>query len=78
MNLRLAFEWVREQMLSRASHRIAVGPERSAKEDAIWEEAVAEVDDFIDPVPVDPADVVDPWTDAEWVAVMGGEMAGVS
>ncbi len=78
MNLRLACEWVREQMLSRASHRIAVGPEHAAKEDDIWSQAVAEVDEFIDPPEVDPADVVDPWTDPEWVAAMGGEMAGVS
>ena len=78
MNVRLACVWIREQMLSRASHRIAVGDERAAKEDAIWEEAVAEVDDFLDPPEVDPADQVDPWTDPEWVAAMGGEMAGVS
>ncbi len=77
MNLRLAFEWVREQMLSRASHRIAVGPERAAKEDDVWEAAVAEVDGFLSPEEVE-IDEVDVWGDPEWVAAMGGEMAGVS
>jgi len=74
MNLRLALSWVREQMLSRASHRIAVGPEQSSKEDDIWDAAVAEVDGFLDPQPVDADDV---WGDPEWVAAMGGEVAGV-
>lgn len=75
MNLRLACTWVREQMLTRASHRIAVGPEQAAKEDAIWDEAVAEVDGMLEPAPVE--DEVDVWGDPEWVAAMGGEMAGV-
>jgi hypothetical protein len=77
MNLRLAFEWVREQMLSRASHRIAVGPERAAKEDDIWAAAVDEVDRFLFPEEAEEPEV-DPWSDPEWVAAMGGEMAGVS
>lgn len=75
MNLRTAFAWVREQMLARASHRIAVGPEQAAKEDDIWAAAVAEVDDLLDPQPVEQVDV---WGDPEWVAAMGGEVAGVS
>lgn len=76
MNLRLACAWVREQMISRAQHRIAVGPEQAAREDDIYEAAVAEVDDLLDPPEVD--DQVDPWADPEWVALMGGEVAGVS
>lgn len=77
MNLRLACAWVREQMIARAQHRIAVGAERAAEEDAVHEAAVAEVDALLDPPEVE-ADAVDPWADAEWVAAMGGEMAGVS
>lgn len=76
MNVRLAFVWIREQMLSRASHRIAVGPEQHAKEEAIWEQAVAEVDDLLEPAPLPSVD--ETWGDAEWVSAMGGEMAGVS
>lgn len=75
MSLRLACSWVREQMLSRASHRIAVGPEQAAKEDDIWDAAVAEVDGFLEPEEVE---MVDVWSDPEWVAAMGGEVAGVS
>jgi hypothetical protein len=76
MPLRLACNWLREQMLARKVHVLAAGPERVAKEDNIWEAAVAEVDDFLDPQPAD--DVPDPWSDPEWVAAMGGEMAEVS
>ena len=72
MNLRLACSWVREQMITRAQHRLAVGPEQVAKEDAIYEAAVAEVDDLLDPQPVEERDW---WGDPEWVAAMGGEMA---
>ena len=75
MNLRLACAWVREQMIARAQHRIAVGPEQAAKEDDIYDAAVAEVDGFLDPPEV--AAVADPWGDPEWVAAMGGEMAEV-
>jgi hypothetical protein len=78
MNLRLACAWVRQEMISRAVHRLAVGAERAAKEDDLYDEAVAEVDALLDPPEVDDADLVDPWTDPEWVAAMGGEMAGVS
>ena len=78
MNLRLACAWVRQEMISRAVHRLAVGAERAAKEDDLYDEAVAEVDALLDPPEVDEADLVDPWTDPEWVAAMGGEMAGVS
>jgi len=74
MNLRLACSWVREQMITRAQHRLAVGPEQVAKEDAIYEAAVAEVDDLLDPQPVEERDW---WGDPEWVAAMGGEMAEV-
>jgi hypothetical protein len=60
-------------------HRLAVGPEQAAaKEDDLSTSAVAEVDRFLDPPEVDEADMEDPWTDPEWVAAMGGEMAGVS
>lgn len=77
MSLRLACAWVREQMISRAQHRIAVGAERAAEEDRTYEEAVAEVDGFLEPVEVDDAEWVDPWSDPELVAAMGGEMAPV-
>lgn len=76
MNLRLALTWLREQMLVNASHRIAVGAEQAAKEDEVWDAAVAEVDAFLDPPEVE--EVEDVWGDPEWVAAMGGEMAGVS
>lgn len=76
MSLRLACAWVREQMIARAQHRIAVGPEQAAKEDDIYDAAVAEVDAMLDPDDV--VDQVDVWGDPEWVAAMGGEMAGVS
>ena len=75
MSLRLACSWVREQMISRAQHRLAVGPERAAEEDRVFEAAVAEVDGLLDPPEV--TEQVDPWTDPEWVAAMGGEMAPV-
>lgn len=75
MNLRLACSWVREQMIARAQHRIAVGPDRAAEEDRIYDAAVAEVDDLLDPP--EPVDEPHPWTDPEWVAYMGGEMAEV-
>lgn len=78
MNLRLACNWLRQEMISRALHRLAVGPDQAAKEDDLYDAAVAEVDDLLDPPEVDEADLVDPWTDPEWVAAMGGEMAGVS
>lgn len=78
MNLRLACNWLRQEMISRALHRLAVGPDQAAKEDDQYDAAVAEVDDLLDPPEVDEADLVDPWTDPEWVAAMGGEMAGVS
>ena len=71
MNLRLACAWVREQMLERAAHRLTVGPDRAAREDAIWEAAVAEVDGFLDPQPEEPVDVLDAWV------LAGGEIAGV-
>lgn len=74
MNLRLACSWVREQMIARAQHRLVVGPERAAEEDAVYEAAVAEVDDLLDPQPVEDRDW---WGDPEWVAAMGGEMAEV-
>lgn len=74
MNLRLACSWVREQMIARAQHRLAVGPERAAKEDDIYDAAVAEVDALLEPEAVEQVDV---WGDPEWVAAMGGEMAGV-
>ncbi len=85
MNLRLACAWVRQEMISRAVHRLAVGAERAAKEDDLYDEAVAEVDALLDPPEVD--DLLEPsplpsvdetWGDAEWVSAMGGEMAGVS
>lgn len=76
MNLRLACVWVRQQLVDRACHRIGVGPDRAAEEDARYEEAVAEVDGFLDPPEVDAAEAVDPWSDPEWVAAFGGEMAG--
>lgn len=72
MNLRLACSWVREQMIARAQHRLVVGPERAAEEDAVYDAAVAEVDDLLDPQPVEERDW---WGDPEWVAAMGGEMA---
>lgn len=78
MNLRLACNWLRQEMISRALHRLAVGPEQAAREDDLYDAAVAEVDDLLDPPEVDPADEVDVWSDPEWVAAMGGEMAGVS
>lgn len=78
MNLRLACSWVRQELVDRACHRLAVGPEQSAKEAALYEDAVAEVDAMLDPPEVDEADRVDVWSDPEWVAAMGGEMAGVN
>ena len=78
MNLRLACNWLRQEMISRALHRLAVGSEQVAREDALHDAAVAEVDDLLDPPEVDPDDVVDPWADPEWIAAMGGEVAGVS
>lgn len=77
MNVRLACAWVRQQMVDRACHRLAVGPEQAAREDVIYDSAVAEVDGFLEPALEDDDDVVDPWSDPEWVAAMGGEMAGV-
>ena len=74
MNVRLAYVWIREQMLSRASHRIAVGPEQHAKEEAIWDQAVAEVDDLLEPSPL--PSVGETWGDAVRVSVLGGEVAG--
>lgn len=74
MNLRLACAWVREQMIDRAHHRLVVGPDQAAKEDAWYEAAVAEVDDLLDPPAVDD-DAADVWGDPSWVAAMGGEMA---
>lgn len=62
MNLRVACSWVRAQLLERALHRVVVGPERVAKEDADWEQAVAEVDGWLDPPQVEAVDdVVDQW-----------------
>lgn len=75
MNLRLACSWVREQMISRAHHRIVVGPSRAAEEDAHYEAAVAEVDAMLEPP--DDDERADLWSDPEMVAAMGGEMAGV-
>lgn len=75
MNLRLACTWVREQMIDRAHHRLVVGPDQSAKEDAWYEAAVAEVDALLDPLDVDDAGAADVWADPAWVAAMGGEMA---
>lgn len=75
MSTRLACTWVREQMLSRAVHRHGVGPERAAKEEAVYAAAVAEVDEFLEPTPTE--DLPDVWGDPEWVAAMGGEVAGV-
>ena len=77
MNLRLACAWVRQQLVDRACHRLAVGPEQAAREADLSTSAVAEVDRFLDPPVVDEADMADPWSDPEWVAAMGGEMAGV-
>ncbi len=74
MNVRLACAWVREQMISRAHHRLVVGPERAAEEDAVYDAAVAEVDGLLDPSG-DDSEPVDLWSDPEWVAAMGGEMA---
>jgi len=75
MNVRLACAWVREQMISRAHHRLVVGPERAAEEDAVYDAAVAEVDGLLDPAGDVDVDAPDLWTDPEWVAAMGGEMA---
>lgn len=63
MNLRVACSWVRGQLLERALHRVVVGPDRVAKEEADWEAAVAEVDGWLDPPSVEAAadDVVDQW-----------------
>lgn len=52
---------MRAQLVERALHRVVVGPERAAKEDADWEQAVAEVDGWLDPQPAETADVVDQW-----------------
>lgn len=73
MNLRLAFAWVREQMISRAQHRLVVGPARAAEEEAVYEAAVAEVDDLLDPPEVDPEEAAARQLDA-WLAA-GAEMA---
>ena len=75
MNLRLACAWIREQMISRAQHRIAVGPERATEEDRIHDQAVAEVDEFLEPALEDDG-APDVWSDPVWVAAMGGEMSG--
>lgn len=75
MNLRLACTWVREQMIDRAHHRLVVGPDQAAKEDAWHEAAAAEVDAFLDPFAVDDDGAADVWADPAWVAAMGGEMA---
>lgn len=75
MNLRLACNWLRGELVERAVHRLTVGPEQSAKEADRYEAAVAEVEKFLDPAPVtdDELDV-----DLEaWVAA-GGEVAGVT
>lgn len=63
-------------MISRAQHRITVGAERAAEEDRTYEEAVAEVDGILEPSE-DDGEWVDPWSDPELVAAMGGEMAPV-
>ena len=77
MNLRLGCNWVREQLLARKVHVLGVGPDQAAKEDDLWEAAVAEIDGWLDPDSVE-VDEVDVWSDPEWIAAMGGEMAGVS
>lgn len=64
MNARRACAWIREQMLERALHRQVTSPERRAEENAHWEAAVAEVDEFLDPQPVEPMsaeETVDLW-----------------
>lgn len=71
MNLRVACSWVRAQLLERALHRVVVGPERVAEEEADWGRAVAEVDGWLDPQPAEAVDVVDQWLAA------GAELAGV-
>lgn len=76
MNVRVACSWIREQLIGRAQHRLTVGTERAAEEDAVYADAVAEVDEFLDPPPFDVGEA-DPWGDAGWVAAMGGEMAPV-
>lgn len=65
-------------MIARALHRLDVGPEQAAKEDDLYDAAVAEVDEMLDPQEVDEADQIDVWGDPEWVAALGGEMAEVS
>lgn len=70
MNLRVACSWVRAQLLERALHRVVVGPDRVAKEEADWEVAVAEVDGWLDPPPVVAVDDVV----GQWLAA-GAELA---
>lgn len=70
MNLRVACNWVRAQLLERALHRVVVGPDRVAEEEADWAEAVAEVDGWLDPAPVAVADDVV----GQWLAA-GAELA---
>ena len=75
MNLRLACSWVREQMIDRAHHRLVVGPDQAAKEDVLYEAAVAEVDDLLDPQEapqLSEGELLDVW------AAAGAEIAGVS
>lgn len=79
MSARLACNWVREELISRALHRIATPADRLAEEEANWEAAVAEVDELLEPESVSvQVEEFDPWSDPEWVAAMGGEVAGVS
>ena len=73
MNARLACSWVREQMVSRAAHRIAVGPERAAREEEIHDEAVAEVDGWLDPPELSAEEAAQAEID-EWL-MAGGEVA---
>lgn len=76
MNLRLACNWLRQELVDAALHRVVTKPERLAEEAANWDAAVAEVDEFLDPSPATPDDF-EPWADPDWVAAMGGEMAEV-
>ena len=68
---------MREQLLARKVHVLGVGSEQAAKEDDLWDSAVAEIDGWLDPESVEEADLVDVWSDPEWIAAMGGEMAEV-
>lgn len=74
MNVRVACTWLRDQMIDRALHRVSTPDDQLEREEEWWVAAVAEVDDWLEPPEVEVA--ADPWSDAEWVAAVGGELAG--